>query len=91
MIHWFVFSFEPVLILPGFDLEASALFSLTEGQTDHAQWSLEGDPPPPLPHDIDAFKRLIALCGKRKGISSVQTFFKKSYIPSGELPAEHPC
>ena len=45
------------------------------------------DPPLPLPPDLDAFKRLIASCGKRKGGPS-QKFVKKTYMPSVEIPAK---
>ena len=44
------------------------------------------DPPLPLPSDLDASKRLIASCGKRKGGPS-HKFVKKVDIPSVELPA----
>ena len=47
--------------------------------------------PPPLPHEINAFKRLIATCGKRKGSPLVQSFVKKTNIPSVDLSAERPC
>ena len=47
--------------------------------------------PPPLPLEIDAFKCLIASCGKRKGSPSVQTFVKKTEIPSVDLRVERPC
>ena len=46
---------------------------------------------PPLPPEIDAFKRLIASCGKRKGTPLAQTFVKKSEIPYVDLPVERPC
>ena len=47
-------------------------------------------PPLPLPLDLDAFKRFIATCGKRKGGPS-QKFVKKVDIPSVELPVEQTC
>ena len=47
-----------------------------------------GDAPPPLPPELDAFKRLVASCGKRKGGSYSQRFVKKVDIPSIELPVE---
>ena len=46
-----------------------------------------GDPPPPLPPYLDAFKRLVSTCGKRKGAPS-QRFIKKVDIPSVELPVD---
>ena len=46
-----------------------------------------GDPPPPLPPKLDAFKRLVASCGKRKGGPS-QKFVKKVDIPSIKLHAD---
>ena len=39
------------------------------------------DPPLPLPPDLEAFKRLIASSGKRKG-GPTQKFVKKVDIPS---------
>ena len=42
------------------------------------------DPLLPLPPDLDAFKKLIASCGKRKGGPS-QKFVKKAEIPLIEL------
>ena len=42
--------------------------------------------PPPIPHELEAFQRLVATCGKRKGGPS-QRFVKKVGIPSVELPA----
>ena len=45
------------------------------------------EPPLPLPPDLDAFKKLIVSCGKRKGGPS-QKFVKKAYIPSVELPVQ---
>jgi len=51
-----------------------------------------GGPRPPLPPKIDAFKRLVASCGKRKANPNQQNFVKKvESIPSIELPTEHPC
>ena len=47
-------------------------------------------PPLPLPLDLEAFKRLIASSGKRKGGVS-QKNFKKVDIPSVELPVEWTC
>ena len=49
-----------------------------------------GDLPPPLPPKLDAFKRLVASCGKRKGGPS-QKFVKKVDIPSVELLADRIC
>ena len=43
-----------------------------------------GDPPPPLPPELDAFKILVASCGKRKGGPS-QKSVKKVDIPFVEL------
>ena len=48
-----------------------------------------GDPPPPLPPELDVFKRLVATYGKRKG--GPHRFAKKVDIPSVELPAERIC
>ena len=48
------------------------------------------DPPLPLPPELDAFKRLVASCGKRKGGPS-QKFVKKVEIPSVELLAYRIC
>ena len=50
-----------------------------------------GGAPPPLPLELDAFKRLIAAYGKRKGSPLGQPFVKKADIPSVDLPAERPC
>ena len=47
-----------------------------------------GDPPPPLPPNLDAFKRLISTCSKRKGGPYLRIFVKKFDIHSGELPTE---
>ena len=49
-----------------------------------------GVPPLPLPPDLEAFKRLIASCGKRKG-GPAQKFVKEVDIPSVELPADRTC
>ena len=49
-----------------------------------------GDPPLPLPLDVEAFKKLIASSGKRKG-GPIQKFVKKVDIPSVELPANKTC
>ena len=46
---------------------------------------------PPLPPELDAFKRLVASYDKRKGNSLVQQFVKKVDIPSVELSIERPC
>ena len=43
--------------------------------------------PPPLPPELEAFQRLVASCGKRKGGTS-QRFVKKVDIPSVELPVD---
>ena len=48
------------------------------------------DPPLPLPPDLDAFKRLIASCGKRNG-GPLQKFVKKVNIPLVEVPVEQTC
>ena len=48
------------------------------------------DPPLPLPPEFDAFKRLIASCGKRKG-GPLQKFVKKVDIPSVELQVGRTC
>ena len=52
-------------------------------------WRMDpgGVPPKPLPPNLEAFKKLIASCGKTKGGVS-QKFIKKVDIPSVELPAE---
>ena len=50
-----------------------------------------GGGPHPLPPGIDAFKRLIAACGKRKGSPLGQSFVKKADIPSVDLSVERPC
>ena len=49
-----------------------------------------GGDPTPLPPELDAFKRLVATCGKRKGGPS-QRFVKKVDIPSVGLPADWIC
>ena len=49
-----------------------------------------GEPPLPLPPDLEAFKRSIASSGKRKG-GPTQNFVKKVDIPSVELPADKTC
>ena len=49
-----------------------------------------GVPPLSLPPDMEAFKRLIAFRGNRKGGAS-NKFVKKVDIPSVELPAERIC
>ena len=49
-----------------------------------------GGGPPPLPPELDAFKPLIAACGKRKGSPLGQPFVKKADIPSIDLSAERP-
>ena len=46
-----------------------------------------GGDPPPLPHELDAFKILVASCGKKKGGPS-HRFVKKVDIPSIELSAD---
>ena len=46
--------------------------------------------PLPLPPDLEAFNKLIASSGKRKG-GPTQKFVKKVDIPSVELPAEKTC
>ena len=46
-----------------------------------------GHPPLLTPPELEAIKRLVASCGKRKGGSSSQVFVKKVDIPSVELPA----
>ena len=50
-----------------------------------------GYPPPLLPPELEAFKRLVASCSKRKGGSNSQRFVKKVDIPFVELPAERIC
>ena len=47
-----------------------------------------GDPPPPLPPEMDAFKWLVSSYGKRKRGPNLQRFVKKLDIPLVELPAE---
>ena len=49
-----------------------------------------GEPPPPLPPNLEAFKRLISSSGKRKGPPLTQTFVKKTEIPSVDLPVDRP-
>ena len=49
-----------------------------------------GVPLLPLPPDLEAFKRMIASSGKRKGGVS-QKFVKKVDIPFVELHAERTC
>ena len=49
-----------------------------------------GELPLPLPPDLEAFKKLIASSGKRKG-GPAQKFVKKVDIPSVELPTEKTC
>ena len=49
-----------------------------------------GEPPLPLPLNLEAFKKLIASNGKRKG-GPTQKFVKKVDIPSVELPDEKTC
>ena len=44
-----------------------------------------------LPPEIDAFKCLIASCGKRKGCPLGQSFVKKIDILSVDIPTERPC
>ena len=51
----------------------------------------EGEPPPPLPLDLEAFKNLISSCGKKKGGPLLQKFVKKFGIPSVEFPTEKIC
>ena len=46
--------------------------------------------PLPLPLDLEAFKKLIAYSGKRKG-GPAQKFVKKVDIPSVELPTDKTC
>ena len=70
-------------------LPASEFLSLFGGVFKHVFWwpdlmHSKGDPPLPLPPDLEAFKRLIASCGKRKG-GPTQKFVKKVNIPSIEL------
>ena len=48
------------------------------------------DPPLPLPLDLEAFKRLIASSGMRKG-DPAQKFVKKVDILSIELHVVHTC
>ena len=51
-----------------------------------------GGPRPPLPPKIDAFKRLVASCSKRKANSNQRKFVKKvESIPFVELPPQRPC
>ena len=49
-----------------------------------------GEPPPPLPPDLEAFKRLITYCGKRKA-GHAPKFVKKMDIPSVELLVDRTC
>ena len=46
-----------------------------------------GEPPLPLPPDLEDFKRLIASSSKRKG-GPAHKFVKKVDIPFVELPAD---
>jgi hypothetical protein len=49
-------------------------------------------PPPPLPPDLDAFRKLVATCNKRPASDSHQKFVKKlDSIPSIDLPAKETC
>ena len=51
-----------------------------------------GGSSPPIPLEIDAFKKLVASCGNRKGSPIVQQFLTKvANIPSAELFVERPC
>ena len=51
-----------------------------------------GGSSPPIPLEIDAFKRLVVFYGKRKGSPIVQQFVEKAInIPSVELLVERPC
>ena len=52
---------------------------------------VEGGPPPHLSPEFDAFKHLIASCGKRKADPSIQRFVKKEDILIIELPIQRPC
>ena len=45
-----------------------------------------GEPPLPLPPDLEAFKKLIASSGKRKG-GPAHKFVKKVDIPFGRTPS----
>jgi hypothetical protein len=46
-------------------------------------------PPPPLPLELDAFKKLVTACNKQPASDSHQKFIKKlDSIPSIDLPAE---
>jgi hypothetical protein len=48
--------------------------------------------PPPLPPEIDSFRKLIATCNKRPASYSQQKFIKKlDNIPSINLPPEETC
>ena len=49
-----------------------------------------GEPPLPLPLDLEIFNKLIASSGKRKG-GHAQKFVKKVDIPSVELTADKTC
>ena len=49
-----------------------------------------GEPPLPLPPDLEAFNKLIASSGKRK-CGPAQKFVKKVDIPSIELPTNKTC
>ena len=50
-----------------------------------------GRGPPLLPLEIDAFKCLIASCGKRKGSPLGHSFVKKTDIPFVDFSTERPC
>ena len=51
---------------------------------------VRGGPPPPLPPELDAFKRLITSYGNRKAGTSIQIFVKKADIQFVELPVNDP-
>ena len=50
-----------------------------------------GEPPPPLPPNLETLKQLISSCGKRKGGPLSRKFVKKFDIPSVKFPAERIC
>jgi hypothetical protein len=49
-------------------------------------------PPPPLPPELDAFRKLVVACNKQPASDSQQKFVKKlDNIPSIDLPGEETC
>ena len=67
-------------------MEVSFCFSIVGGIV----LMFGGEPPLPLPPDLEDFKKLIASSGKRRG-GPAQKFVKKVDIPSVELPTDKTC